>query len=125
MQILSLAESVVSEDLDVTEHGLDDLLCPGKFSLNLLTIVLGVFRMEMVDPLGLVLYPSLDVIQLAVSYLCFLVNLFCKSLKLFQAFDLLVDHLISLLQGSESGDMVVMIDIRIDALTRLGQIWTL
>ena len=86
MQILSLAESVVSEDLDVTEHGFDDLLCPGKFSLNLLTIVLGVFRMEMVDSLGLVLYPSLDVIQLAVSYLRFLVNLFCKSLKLFQAF---------------------------------------
>ena len=97
VQILCLAESVVTQDLNVAEHGLDGLLCSGKFSLDLVTVVLGVFRMKMVDPLGLVLYPGLDVVQLTVSYLGFLVNLFCKSLKLFQAFDLLVDHLVFLL----------------------------
>ena len=98
MQILSLAEPVVPEDPHVAEHGLDDLFSPGKFSLDLVAIVLGVLGMEVVDPLGLVLYPSLDIIQLAVSYLCFLVNLFCKSLKLFQALDFLVDHLVFLLE---------------------------
>ena len=55
-------------------------------------------RMEGVDALGLVLDPGLDVVQLTVSYLCFLVNLFCKSLKLFQALDFLVDHLVFLLE---------------------------
>jgi hypothetical protein len=41
--------------------------------------------MEVVDPLGLILDPGLDVVQLGVGHLGLLVDLFRKTLKLFKS----------------------------------------
>jgi hypothetical protein len=53
VELLGLCESVVPEDLHVAEHGLDCLLLPGQLTLYLLTVVLGIFRMDVVNSLGL------------------------------------------------------------------------
>ena len=53
VQLLGLGESVVPEDLDVAEHGLDGLLLARQLALDLLAVVLGVFRMDVINSLGL------------------------------------------------------------------------
>ena len=98
MKILSLTESVISEDLDVAEHGLDHLLGPRELPLDLVAVVLGVLGMEVVYPLGLVLDPSLDVIELGVGLLGLCMNLLGQPLELLESLDLLNDHLVPLLE---------------------------
>ena len=49
-----------------------------------LPVVLGIFWMKVVHPLGLFLNPSFNIIKLGISHLGLLVNLFCQFLQLFQ-----------------------------------------
>ena len=84
VQLVGLSKSVVPEDLDVVEHDFDDLFGLLELSFNLVAIVLGILGVKLVDTLSLVLNPSLDVVQLGVSHLRFLVNLLGQTLQLLQ-----------------------------------------
>ena len=97
VKVLCLTKSVIPQYLHVVEHGLDGLLRPGQLALDLVAVVLGVLGMKVVYPLGLVLDPGLDVVQLAVGHLGLLVDLFGEPLELLEAGDLLVDELVALL----------------------------
>ena len=46
MQLVGLAVSVLPEDLDVVEHGLDDILGLLEFPLDLVAVGLGVLRVK-------------------------------------------------------------------------------
>ena len=98
MQLVGLTIAVVPENLDVVEHLLDDLFVDAlQFSLDLVAIVLRILGVQVVDPLGLVLDPGLDVVQLGVGHLGLLVDLLGQPLELLQPGDLVVNHLITLL----------------------------
>ena len=64
-------------------------------------------RMEGVDALGLVLDPGLDVVQLGVGVLRLLVDLLGQPLQLLQPLNLVVDHLVALLNAK--GTFIIII----------------
>ena len=97
VQVVGLVVSVVPEDLDIVEHAFDGLLSPGELLLDVVAVGLGVTRVEVVNALGLVLDPGLDVVQAGVRVLGLLVDLLGQALELLQAGDLVVDELIALL----------------------------
>ena len=97
VEFVGLAETIVSEDLDVVEHDFDDFLRLLELPFDLVAVVLGVFGVQLVDPLGLVLDPSFDVVQLGIGDLSLLADLLGQPLELFQPGNLVLDDLVALL----------------------------
>ena len=63
--------------------------------------------MEGVDALGLVLDPGLDVVQLGVGVLRLLVDLLGEPLQLLQPLDLVVYHLVALLNAKDTFNITI------------------
>ena len=63
VQFIGLTISVVTENLNIVEHLFDDFFVdPLELSFDLVTVILGVFRMKMINTFSFFLNPSLDVI---------------------------------------------------------------
>ena len=84
MKIISLTKSGLPEDLNVVEHGLDDLFSSLQLSLDLIAIVLGVLRMKMINPFGFIFDPGLNIVQFRVSHFGLLMDFLSEALQLFK-----------------------------------------
>lgn len=127
MQLVGLTIAVVTENLDIVEHCLDDLLVDAlKLALDLIAIVLGILGMEVVHAFSLVLNPSFDVIQLGVGHLGLLVDLFGQLLEFLQPGDLIVDHLVTFFVDHHelipATIQTLGVEVAVDLLARVPQL---
>lgn len=76
--------SIVSQDLNIIKHRLDDIFSPLQFRFDLIAAVFGIPRIEVIHLSCHVLDPILYIIQLGIGSLGFLMNLFGQALKLFE-----------------------------------------
>ena len=84
VQFIGLTISVVTENLNIVEHLFDDFFVdPLELSFDLVTVILGVFRMKMINTFSFFLNPSLDVIQLGICNFGFLMYFFSQFLEFF------------------------------------------